>query len=830
MKQKVLLVQQGARHRYAVGDMLHGLGILGGLYTDSSSKSFLGRLSVRFPWLQVGPLKRLTQRKFLSIPDELIRSSDIHFLSDVWCWLTRTTISSPYVMASRGASQSRLMKRWGLGKSEVVYCMNADHLEFMKWAKSNGAKVITDVYTHPFMESIVNRVMNELGFREAIVSDDAINFEMARLSECYEVADLVLCPSQWVADGVLRVSPSARDKVRIVPYGSSISFGNERNSPEVGRVFFAGVEVVRKGLFDLSEAVTQLQARGMKVRLRVAGLVPERFRTDPRLKSAEFLGKLDVLEMKREYLAADCVALPSYAEGFPAVVAEAIVAGCPVVVSRECGAPIEDQREGIVLESHSPSEIASKIGNLIENRPFRNKLADTAFQRGDYFSMARWQNDLAAIVGSDSVHERSRSQKVIVNSPICSEAENVGLVDETGDNNAVVVFDNLGPYHIARLKSLSACISVTAIECASESSDYEWVVQEKPEFRTITLVKNAAVKSISRNEFATILFEALDRVRPQVVCVPGWSSRAATMTILWCLSRSVPMVLMSESNSKDANRGVIKEWIKQKLVSCASAAVVGGTQHKEYLVKLGMHENHVFYGYDAVDNDYFQSNAELIRLNRQTFLDKHQLPETYFLVSCRFIPKKNLHKLLEAYNWYVRGCGHAPWKLVILGDGELRTSIEEKIIELDLAKLVSLRGFQQYENLPVYYSLASAFVHPSTIEQWGLVVNEAMASGLPVVVSNTCGCSQDLVRDEVNGFTFDPNSIEDIAKKLTAIADMPESKRTQMGRESLEIVKDFGTERFADGFFRAISIARENSNRKPSITSKLLLKLLGRLR
>src|SRR5208337_5127598 len=74
-----------------------------------------------------------------------------------------------------------------------------------------------------------------------------------------------------------------------------------------------------------------------------------------------------------------------------------------------------------------------------------------------------------------------------------------------------------------------------------------------------------------------------------------------------------------------------------------------------------------------------------------------------------------------------------------------------------------LPGFKQYEELPAYYGLAGAFVHASTAEQWGLVANEAMASGLPVLVSNRCGCATELVEEGRNGFAFDPENVEQLA-------------------------------------------------------------------
>ena len=160
---------------------------------------------------------------------------------------------------------------------------------------------------------------------------------------------------------------------------------------------------------------------------------------------------------------------------------------------------------------------------------------------------------------------------------------------------------------------------------------------------------------------------------------------------------------------------------------------------------------------------------------------------------------------------------------MLLGDGELRPSIESHIAELDLLQDVRLPGFKQYGELPAYYGLAGAFVHASTTEQWGLVVNEAMASGLPVLVSERCGCARDLVKDGINGFTFDPYDVDELARLMQQVTAMTEERRRAMGRSSQTIVADWGPERFADGLFQAVQFALNRPPPQASWLDKALL-------
>jgi 1,2-diacylglycerol 3-alpha-glucosyltransferase len=107
--------------------------------------------------------------------------------------------------------------------------------------------------------------------------------------------------------------------------------------------------------------------------------------------------------------------------------------------------------------------------------------------------------------------------------------------------------------------------------------------------------------------------------------------------------------------------------------------------------------------------------------------------------------------------------------------------------------------------LPFYYALANAFVHASTSEQWGLVVNEAIASGLPVIVSNRCGCTPELVKG--NGFTFNPTNEKELTARLLEMASLSDKERKNLGDTSYRIAANFAPERFGEGLERATSVA-----------------------
>jgi glycosyltransferase involved in cell wall biosynthesis len=363
---------------------------------------------------------------------------------------------------------------------------------------------------------------------------------------------------------------------------------------------------------------------------------------------------------------------------------------------------------------------------------------------------------------------------------------------------------------------------VTGIEVAGRTTDYDWDrVSETAAFDRTTLFPETRTEEVSVAQLESALHDALTSLAPDVVAVHGWALPSALIATQWTLRTDTPSVLMSESNAHDYERSWWREAIKQRVVSMHQSGLVGGTTHVAYLQSLGMPDDNIFRGYDVVDNAHFADGAEAARRNAEHVRNRLDLPSDYFLASTRFLGRKNLGTLLGAYDRYRKQSSDS-WDLVLLGDGPLRTEVEAERDRLGLQEYVHLPGFKQYDDLPAYYGLAGAFVHPSTIEQWGLVVNEAMAAGLPVIVSERCGCAPDLVEDGVNGYTFDPQESDALARRMVRVADSA-TDRSRMGRASRSIIRDWAPSAFADGLRKATERARSSTTSSYSVLDEALL-------
>ncbi len=376
----------------------------------------------------------------------------------------------------------------------------------------------------------------------------------------------------------------------------------------------------------------------------------------------------------------------------------------------------------------------------------------------------------------------------------------------------VIVFARFGPYHLARLNAAGRVFSklgarMIGIEIARRGGSYAWDPTECTGcVERVTLFPDNQYQMLSRREVARSLNVALNCIAPEVVAVPGWQCAEALAGLNWSRKNGRRSICMSDSKADDAPRHWWKEWVKTRIVRRFDAGLVAGAPHRDYIRALGMSADRIATGYDVVDNEYFERECQGIREATNDWRESLDLRVPFFLVVARFIAVKNLDRLLAAYAQYRSLTPSSPWHLVIAGDGELRADLHARAHHLELDGL-HWPGFLQYSELPKYYGTASALIFPSVKDTWGLTVNEAMAAGLPVLVSRLAGCRYDLVDDGENGFLFNPYHIDDMASAMIRMSALPAAIRETMGRRSREIISEWGPDRFADGLLQAVRVS-----------------------
>jgi glycosyltransferase involved in cell wall biosynthesis len=395
---KIIVCQHGSRHRYAIPRILENVDMLAALYTDSSANSFLGKCSNLMGNLSSSQMQRLTKRICTGVPKGKIFSSDcclpIEFKQRILC----SQKTGMLLFYQRHQILSNKMKKWGLQNANIIYSMYHENLNFIRWAKNRGLKSVVDVFISPVTSQVMEQEYKIFPDWNRKQDVEAITLEEKLWEETAELADLLICPSEWVAAGIRKVTPQATEKIKIVPYGCSINYQDRINVPIKGRVLFVGEDALRKGLHYLAKAATQLKAVLPEVEVRIAGTLPVKVTGHPVCQDLTFLGKLNSEQIKNEYLTADIFVLPSLSEGFAGVVAEAIGAGCPVIVTNEAGSPIIHEREGLIIPSKDVNALVSAIEKVITNRKLRSTLSKNCIEQVPFYSEKEWSRRLVTAI------------------------------------------------------------------------------------------------------------------------------------------------------------------------------------------------------------------------------------------------------------------------------------------------------------------------------------------------------------------------------------------------------------------------------------------------
>jgi len=385
----------------------------------------------------------------------------------------------------------------------------------------------------------------------------------------------------------------------------------------------------------------------------------------------------------------------------------------------------------------------------------------------------------------------------------------------------VVIYLNFGPYHVARLRAIAEALRplgarLVAVELAGAEKNYPWSVpREQEPFEWRTLVADQAVEVIDPRTQAHRIVAELDRVDPVAVVVHGWSHPVHRAAAAWLRRRRRAHVgIMCGDSTKNTRRQgfgrvIARKWYlelyKRWLLRGFDAAFVSGDLAQAYFESLGMPSDRIFLKVDVVGNRYFLETADATRAERARFAAQYRTPERFFFFPSRLLELKNHLRLVDAYARYAERAGERAWHLLFVGGGPMEGPVDARIAALGDPR-VQRRPFAQIEDVARYYGLASALIFPSWSETWGLIVNEAAAAALPLLVSDNCPVSRHLVVPGENGWTFDPLDVEALAQAMHRMSSLPDDERERLGAASRRIVDDWDVDDHARELLRAIEV------------------------
>ncbi len=279
----------------------------------------------------------------------------------------------------------------------------------------------------------------------------------------------------------------------------------------------------------------------------------------------------------------------------------------------------------------------------------------------------------------------------------------------------------------------------------------------------------------------------------------GWGTVTSLLGIAACRLRGLPFFLYGDSSFPPPPR-LIRDAVVRALIGLADGYLVSGVVNAGYYRHYGADERRFFAVPWAIDNARFESGSRFEPGEREEMRARLGIREDQLAIvfSGKFIPRKDPMTLLRA----VDAMRHRDRAAVIfLGHGELRDEMER--FAGDRGLQVHFAGFVNQTDLPKYYAMADVFVLPTLDDPRATVVNEAMASGLPVIVTDRVGAIGDLVLEGENAFVHGAGDVQALARLLDRLAEEPEL-RERMGRRSREIIATWDYRRGVEGVMEAV--------------------------
>ena len=368
------------------------------------------------------------------------------------------------------------------------------------------------------------------------------------------------------------------------------------------------------------------------------------------------------------------------------------------------------------------------------------------------------------------------------------------------------VFPEPTPYRAPLLDRVAALpeIDLTVVYAAGTVAGRTWRVEPKHRAVFLRGLRVPGAARVLHHDYPLTpgVVPALEDVRPDVVVVSGWSTFAAQAAIAWCRVREIPYILVVESHDEGPRPGwrrTVKDAVVPPIVANAAGVLVTGTLARNSMIARGAPADRVRVFANTVDVEEFGASASRL-LDRRTDLRSAlgaDQDDVVVLSVARLAPEKGLDDLVRA----VDEAADDRFLLVVAGEGGERSRLEQLAGELGV-KLV-LMGDLDWERIVELYVAADVFALLSEREPWAVVVNEAGACGLPLVLSDRVGAAHDLLRDGENGALVAAGDVAAAARALRGLAADPELRRTQ-GARSRELAADWGYGPSLDGFLEAV--------------------------
>ena len=354
------------------------------------------------------------------------------------------------------------------------------------------------------------------------------------------------------------------------------------------------------------------------------------------------------------------------------------------------------------------------------------------------------------------------------------------------------------------LLAARADLELTVVYAAETLAGRTWAVEPAHPFVVLHGARVPGARALVHHDYTLTpgIARALRDTRPDVVVVSGWSTFPCQAAVAWCRARGVPYVLQVESHDAGPRAGwrrAVKGSVVPRLVRGASGVLVTGTLVRRAMLERGARPDRLGTFAVTVDVDAFAERARRLEASRGGLRRGlgAAMDDVVVLSVARLAPEKGLDTLVRG----VAAADDPRLVLVVAGEGTERARLQALASELGV-RLV-LTGDVAWERIGELYAAADVFALLSEREPWGVVVNEAAASGLPLVLSERVGAAHDLLRDGENGALVGAGDVGAAAAALRRLAADPELRRRH-GARSRELVAAWGYGPSVEDFVAAV--------------------------
>lgn len=312
---------------------------------------------------------------------------------------------------------------------------------------------------------------------------------------------------------------------------------------------------------------------------------------------------------------------------------------------------------------------------------------------------------------------------------------------------------------------------------------------------------NSDIEAISFIKRFKYLLKEIRKYNPDVILTSGYNDLALDLIVFLNKIKGKKTIFQTDTTYFDKQRNLLKEFFKRNLLKIFDYAFCVGTAQINYLKTLNFNIERIFkVSWYAVDSEQILAAFSESFAKRIDTIEKLNLMNKNFIYAGRLSAEKNLKTLISAFK-EVKNNGGKDWGLIIVGDGADREELE-KIVRVQNIPNVFFAGGVFWKDVPKYYALSDVFILPSLSEPWGLVVNEAMICGLPVIVSEKAG-SAELIKENENGFIFNPNDKSGLISIMLKFTNN-EVDAKKMSESSKNMIKNYSPKKSAEGIIKSI--------------------------